>query len=153
MANAAMQEEESMSMRDILKEKGSEVLTVDVDTGVPEVARIMTEKDIGALLVEDDGKLCGIVTERDVVRILGRTGCDMDGIRVADIMVTSENLLVAEADDKNDYVMAVMVEKGFRHMPIVDEGEIVGLISIRDVVKAHVKKLRAQVHFVTEYVR
>ena len=142
-----------MTMRDILKEKGSEVLTVDVDTGVPEVARIMMDKNIGALLVEDDGKLCGIVTERDVVRILGRTGCDMDGVRAADIMVKSENLLVAEADDQNDYVMAVMVQKNFRHMPIVDEGEIVGLISIRDVVKAHVKKLQAQVHFLTEYVR
>ncbi|MDH4161759.1 MAG: CBS domain-containing protein [Nitrospirota bacterium] len=142
-----------MTMRDILKEKGSEVLTVDVDTGIPEVARIMMDKNIGALLVEDDGKLCGIVTERDVVRILGRTGCDLDGVRVADIMVKSENLLVAEADDQNDYVMAVMVQKNFRHMPIVDEGEIVGLISIRDVVRAHVKKLQAQVHFLTEYVR
>jgi CBS domain-containing protein len=142
-----------MTMRDILKEKGSEVLTVDMDAGIPEVARIMMEKNIGALLVEDDGKLCGIVTERDVVRILGRTGCDMEGLRAADIMVKSENLLVAEADDQNDYVMAVMVQKNFRHMPIVDEGEIVGLISIRDVVKAHVKKLQAQVHFLTEYVR
>ncbi len=142
-----------MSIRDILREKGSEVLTVDVDTGIPEVARIMMDKNIGALLVEDDGKLCGIVTERDVVRILGKTGCDMDGIRVADIMVKSENLLVAEADDQNDAVMAVMVAKNFRHMPIVEEGEIVGLISIRDVVKAHVQKLQAQVHFWKEYAR
>lgn len=140
-----------MTMRDILREKGSEVLTVDMDAGVPEVARIMMEKNIGALLVEDDGKLCGIVTERDIVKILGRTGCDMDGIRVADIMVKSENLLVAEADDQNDYVMAVMIQKNFRHIPIVDDGEIVGLISIRDVVRAHVKKLQAQVHFLSEY--
>ncbi len=142
-----------MTIRDILREKGSEVLTVDVDTGIPEVARIMMDKNIGALLVEDDGKLCGIVTERDVVRILGKTGCDMDGIRVSDIMVKSENLLVAEADDQNDAVMAVMVARNFRHMPIVDEGEIVGLISIRDVVKAHVQKLQAQVHFWKEYAR
>ena len=142
-----------MTMRDILKKKGSEVLTVDVETGIPEVARIMMDKNIGALLVEDDGKLCGIVTERDVVRILGKTGCDMDGVRVADIMVKSENLLVAEVNDQNDAVMAAMVQRNFRHMPIVDEGEIVGLISIRDVVKAHVQKLQAQVHFWKEYAR
>lgn len=142
-----------MNMREILKEKGSEVITVDVDTSIPETARIMREKNIGALLVEDDGKLCGIVTERDIVRILGKTGCDMEGLRVADIMVKSEKLLVAEADDANDYVMAVMVQKNFRHIPIVDEGEIVGLISIRDVVRAHVKKLQAQVHFWGEYIR
>ena len=142
-----------MSMRDILREKGSEVLTVDLDTSIPDIARVMFEKNIGALLIEDDGKLCGIVTERDVVKILGKTGCDLDGLRAADIMVKSENLLVAEADDQNDYVMAVMVQKNFRHMPIVDEGEIVGLISIRDVVKAHVKKLQSQVHFLSEYLR
>lgn len=141
-----------MTMRDILREKGSEVLTVDLDTSIPDIARVMLEKNIGALLIEDDGKLCGIVTERDVVKILGKTGCDLDGLRAADIMVKSENLLVAEADDQNDYVMAVMVQKNFRHMPIVDEGEIVGLISIRDVVKAHVKKLQAQVHFLSEYL-
>lgn len=142
-----------MNMRDILREKGSEVLTVDVEASIPETARIMQERNIGALLVEDDGKLCGIVTERDVVRILGKTGCDMEGLRVADIMVKSENLLVAEADDRNDYVMAVMVKKNFRHIPIVDEGEIVGLISIRDVVRAHVKTLQAQVHFWADYVK
>jgi len=142
-----------MTMRDILREKGSEVMTVDLDTSIPDIARVMFEKNIGALLIEDDGKLCGIVTERDVVKILGKTGCDLDGLRAADIMVKSENLLVAEADDQNDYVMAVMVQKNFRHMPIVDEGEIVGLISIRDVVKAHVKKLQAQVHFLSEYLR
>lgn len=142
-----------MTMRDILREKGSEILTVDLDAGIAEAARVMMEKNIGALLVEDDGRLCGIVTERDVVKILGKTGCDLDGLRVADIMVKSENLFVAEADDQNDYVMAVMVQKNFRHMPIVDEGEIVGLISIRDVVRAHVKKLQAQVHFLSEYMR
>lgn len=142
-----------MTIRDILREKGSEVLTVDMDTSIPDTARVMMEKNIGALLVEDDGKLCGIVTERDVVRILGKTGCDLEGLRVADIMVKSENLFVAEADDQNDTVMAIMVQKNFRHMPIVDEGEIVGLISIRDVVKAHVKKLQAQVHFLSEYNR
>ncbi len=142
-----------MTIREILREKGSEVLTVDMDTSIPDTARVMMEKNIGALLVEDDGKLCGIVTERDVVRILGKTGCDLEGLRVADIMVKSENLFVAEADDQNDTVMAIMVQKNFRHMPIVDEGEIVGLISIRDVVRAHVKKLQAQVHFLSEYIR
>lgn len=142
-----------MNMRDILREKGSEVLTIDVDTNIPDVARIMMDKNIGALLIEDDGKLCGIVTERDVVRILGRTGCDLDGLRVADIMVKSDKLLVAEVDDENESVMAVMIEKNFRHMPVVDEGEIVGLISIRDVVKAHVRQLQTQVHFWKDYAR
>ena len=142
-----------MTIREILTDKGSDVLTVDLEVSIPELARNMQEKNIGALLVEDEGRLCGIVTERDVVRILGKTGGDFEGLRVEDIMVPSEKLMVAEADDQNEYVMAVMVQKNFRHMPIVEEGEIVGLISIRDVVRAHVKSFQSQVHFLADYIR
>lgn len=138
-----------MVIREILKEKGSDVLTVDIDESVTELARVLQERNIGALLVEDRGRLCGIVTERDVVRIVGKTGGDIGGLRAEDIMVKSENLVVAEADDSNEQVMAVMVERNFRHMPVVEEGEIVGLISIRDVIRAHVKSLRSQVTFLS----
>lgn len=141
-----------MIIRDILKDKGSEVLTVDLDSSILKLSRIMQENNIGALLVEDEGKLCGIVTERDVVRIIGRTAGDFERVRVKDIMVPSEKLMVAEADDQNDYVMALMIQKGFRHMPIVEDGEIVGLISIRDVVGAHVRRLQSQAHFLSEYL-
>ena len=142
-----------MTIREILIDKGSDVLTVDLEASISELARNMQEKNIGALLVEDEGRLCGIVTERDVVRILGKTGGDFEGLRVEDIMVPSEKLIVAEADDQNEFVMAVMVQKNFRHMPIVEEGEIVGLISIRDVVKAHVRSFQSQVHVLSEYIR
>lgn len=141
-----------MNMRDILKHKGSDVLTADIDTSVIELAYILQERNIGALLVEDGGRLCGIVTERDVVRIVAKTGGDLEGVRAGDIMVKSENLVVAEADDLNEQVMAVMVEKNFRHMPVVEEGEIVGLISIRDVIRAHVITLQSKMHFLSEYL-
>lgn len=142
-----------MKLRDILKEKGREVITIVAEASLTEAAERMTDRKIGALLVEDRGRLAGIITERDIVSIVSRTRGDIKPVKVKDVMVRSENLLVAEPDDQEDYVMAVMIQKGIRHMPIVENGEIAGMVSIRDVVKAHVKKLQAQVHFLTDYVK
>ena len=139
-----------MKLSDILKEKGREVITIAAEASLTEAAEKMTDRKIGALLVEDRGRLAGIITERDIVSIVSRTRGDIKPVKVKDIMVRSENLLVAEPDDQEDYVMAVMIQKGIRHMPVVENGEISGMVSIRDVVRAHVKKLQAQVHFLTD---
>jgi CBS domain-containing protein len=142
-----------MKLSDILKEKGREVITIAAEASLTEAAEKMTDRKIGALLVEDRGRLAGIITERDIVSIVSRTRGDIKSVKVKDVMVRSENLLVAEPDDQEDYVMAVMIQKGIRHMPIVENGEIAGMVSIRDVVRAHVKKLQAQVHFLTDYIK
>lgn len=141
-----------MKMKEILKEKGKEVITIDAEAGVLDAAHRMMDRNVGALIVEDEGKLGGIVTERDIVTILAKNECAFEGLKVRDFMVKSESLLVAEPDDLEDYVMAVMIQKGIRHMPIVENGELVGLVSIRDVVQAHVKKLKADVHFLTDFL-
>ncbi|NCO83847.1 MAG: inosine-5-monophosphate dehydrogenase [Nitrospirae bacterium CG_4_10_14_3_um_filter_44_29] len=142
-----------MKLRDILKEKGRDVITIVAEAYLIEAAERMTDRKIGALLVEDKGRLAGIITERDIVSIISKTGGDVKSVKVKDVMIRSENLLVAEPDDQEDYVMAVMIQKGIRHMPIVENGEIAGMVSIRDVVRAHVKKLQAQVHFLTDYIK
>lgn len=142
-----------MKLSDILKEKGREVITIAAEASLTEAAEKMTDRKIGALLVEDRGRLAGIITERDIVSIVSRTRGDIKSVKVKDVMVRSENLLVAEPDDQEDYVMAVMIQKGVRHMPVVENGEIAGMVSIRDVVRAHVKKLQAQVHFLTDYIK
>lgn len=142
-----------MEIRQILKEKGKDVLTIASDASIVDAAAVMKERKIGALLVEDNGVLKGIVTERDLVLILAATGGDLRGREISDIMVKSENLIVAEPGDLSDHVMAIMIQRRIRHMPIVENGEIVGLISIRDVVKAHVMKLQAQAHFLSEFIK
>jgi CBS domain-containing protein len=142
-----------MKIRDIIKEKGREVITIEAEASLTGAAEKMTDRKIGALLVEDGGRLAGIITERDIVSAVSKTRGEIGGMLVKDVMVRSENLLVAEPDDQEDYVMAVMIQKGIRHMPIVENGEIAGMVSIRDVVRAHVKKLQAQVHFLTDYVK
>jgi len=141
-----------MEIREILNEKGRDVLSISSDASIADIAVMMKERKVGALMVEDSGVLKGIVTERDIVIILGKTGGDLRGLEVSDIMVSSENLMVAEPDDLSDHVMAVMIQKGIRHMPIIESGAIVGVISIRDVVKAHVKQLKAQAHFLSEFI-
>ncbi len=141
-----------MNMRDILKDKGRDVTTIEAESGIIEAAQKMADGKIGALLVEDNGKLGGIITERDIVIAVAKTECEFKVLRVKDIMITSENLIVSEPDDSEDQVMAVMIQKNIRHMPIVEGGELAGMVSIRDVVRAHVQKLRAQVRFLTDFV-
>ncbi len=141
-----------MKVKDILNDKGRELITVGAEAAITDAADKMMQRNIGALIVESDSKLVGLITERDVVKILAKTECEMKGVKVKDIMVQSENLLVAEPEDEVEYVMVVMIQKGIRHMPIVEKGEIIGIISIRDVVKTHVKKLNAEIHFLKEYI-
>ncbi len=141
-----------MRVQDILNEKGRELITVGADTEIADAASKMMQRNIGALLVEDSGHLIGLITERDIVKILAQTHCDMKGMRVKDIMVPAENLVVAEPEDEVEYVMAVMIQNAIRHLPIVERGKLIGIVSIRDVVKTHVRKLKAEIHFLKEYI-
>jgi CBS domain-containing protein len=141
-----------MKVKDILNEKGRELITIGANASIPDAASKMMSRNIGALLVEEDGRLIGLITERDIVKILARTNCDMGDITVRNIMVESDNLVVAEPEDEVEYVMAVMIQNAIRHIPIVEGGELIGILSIRDVVKTHVRKLKAEIHFLKEYI-
>ncbi len=141
-----------MRVKDILNEKGRELITIGAGAAVVDAAEKMMQRNIGALMVEDESRLVGLITERDIVKIVAKTHCDMQNIKVQDIMVPAEKLLVAEPEDEVEYVMAVMIQNAIRHMPIVEGGELVGIVSIRDVVKTHVRKLKAEIHFLKEYI-
>jgi CBS domain-containing protein len=141
-----------MKVKDILNEKGRELITIGAGGSIVDASQKMMQRNIGALMVEEDGKLVGLITERDVVKILAKTECVLNDLKVRDIMVNSENLVVAEPEDEIEYVMAVMIQNSIRHMPIVEKGELIGIISIRDVVKTHVRKLKAEIHFLKEYI-
>lgn len=142
-----------MEIREILNEKGSVIISISTDAAVAEAAGVMKEKNVGALMVKDGEPFDGIITERDIVYALGSGAGGVDGLKVSDLMVPSANLIVAEPDDQSDDVLAVMIQKGIRHMPIVEEGRIVGVISIRDLVRANVMKLNAQAHFLSDYIK
>ncbi|MGR3464166.1 CBS domain-containing protein [Limimaricola sp.] len=130
-----------MLVQQILKSKASDaVATVAPDTTVAEAARQLSEKRIGALVVSQDGKhALGILSERDIVREIGRRGTDCLSEKVSEMMTADP--VTCHRDEVADHVLSRMTEGRFRHIPVVDGEEMVGLISIGDVVKARLSEL------------
>ncbi len=120
-------------VQDILKEKGREVWSVGPDTSVIDALRVLAEKNVGALLVMEQDAIAGIISERDVVRRIARDGSFRLDMHVRDVMV-SDVITVAQGQSLED-CMKVMTLKHIRHLPVVEEGRVVGLISIGDVVR------------------
>lgn len=129
-----------MRIERILKDKGGDVVTVAPGATVAEAARLLSEKRIGALIVcNADAAPEGILSERDIVRELGRTGPGCLDRDVASMM-TAKIKSCAPGDDL-DAVLSTMTEGRFRHMPVMLDDRMVGLISIGDVVKARLGEL------------
>lgn len=130
-----------MLVSHILKSKSDDgVVTLQPGTTVAKLAEVLSARRIGAVVISQDGRVVeGIVSERDVVRELGRRGpaCLTD---VVESLMTAKVMTCTRAESA-DQVLAVMTEGRFRHMPVVEAGHMVGLISIGDVVKARLAEL------------
>ncbi len=130
-----------MLVHQILTSKGnSEVISVKPGTSIADVAQILAERRIGTVVVSEDGaKVNGILSERDIVRSLAlRGGGCLE--EVVDDMMT-RNPVCCEKGDSADTVLTRMTDGRFRHMPVVEEGALVGLVTIGDVVKARLQEL------------
>ena len=119
---------------DLLDHKGTEIVSISPGAAVVDAANLMAEKEIGSLIVMQDGKLCGIVTERDYARKVIVGGRSTESTLVADIM-TAE-VLTAGLDQSVDECMTLMTEKRIRHLPIVEAERVLGIISIGDLMNA-----------------
>ena len=130
-----------MLVSQILKTKSlQDVVTVPPSMLVSEAARILSEKRIGTVIVSKNGKVAdGILSERDIVREIGARGVGCLAHTV-DTLMTSK-LVTCHNDDQADAVLKQMTDGRFRHMPVVEEGELRGLISLGDVVKARLMEL------------
>ena len=130
-----------MLVHQILKSKSDQaVVTLPPGSSVGEAAALLAEKRIGAVVISADGRrLQGILSERDIVREIGKRGpsCLADS---AESMMTSD-VISCTRDESADQVLAKMTEGRFRHLPVIEGGEMVGLISIGDVVKARLSEL------------
>ena len=131
-----------MRIADVLRGKGSAVATVGPDATVTELLGELAAHNVGALPVIDGGNLIGIVSERDVVRRLHAGGAALLAARVADIM-TTEVTTCGPGDDVTD-LAAVMTARRFRHLPVVVDGELAGIVSIGDLVKARIDLLESE---------
>jgi len=129
-----------MRISDILRSKGSAVATVTTTTTVTGLLAELTTRNIGAVVVVGaQGEVAGIVSERDVVRMLGRHGAEVLGRPVADIM--TEGTVTCGLHDRVDDLAALMTHRRVRHVPVLDGGRLAGIVSIGDVVKNRLEEL------------
>ena len=136
-------------LAEILEEKGGDVLEIDGDSSVFEAVQLMVENNVGSLLVTERAEVVGIVTERDYLRrvtLEGRT----EEAPLREIM--SSPLVVATLETTVDECMAMMTDRRIRHIPVVDEGRVVGLVSIGDLVKFKSKLQSFQIQFLNDYI-
>ncbi|WP_099823953.1 CBS domain-containing protein [Oceaniglobus indicus] len=130
-----------MLVQQILNGKpDSSVFTLAPGTSVAEAAKLLSDKRIGAIIISQDGTVpAGILSERDIVRELGKRGPDCMSDKVDDLMTTK--LIACAPDEAAVVVLTKMTEGRFRHMPVMKDGVMIGLISIGDVVKARLSEL------------
>ncbi|PVA08292.1 CBS domain-containing protein [Thalassorhabdomicrobium marinisediminis] len=131
-----------MIVSQILKSKAAPgVLTLTSDASVKEAANIMSDKRVGTVVISDDdgSTAAGILSERDIVRELGKRGAECMSDKVSALMTTS--LVTCTPSDSSESVLTQMTEGRFRHMPVLEGGRMIGLISIGDVVKARLAEL------------
>ncbi|MBJ3776316.1 CBS domain-containing protein [Acuticoccus mangrovi] len=127
-----------MSVKNILKQKGSDVFAMSPDSTLLEVANELTERRIGAVVIMDGDRLAGILSERDIVRQVAHRGPVALELPAASTM--TQKVETCGVDDLIDDLMTRMTNSRFRHMPVVDEGRLVGVISIGDVVKLRIEE-------------
>jgi len=118
----------------LLDNKGHQVWSIGPDDMIIQALKLMADKDVGALVVLDSGELVGIFSERDYARRVRLQGKDSADTPVREVMST--HVLYVRPDQNVEQCMALMTDKHIRHLPVVDRGELVGLISIGDVVKS-----------------
>ncbi len=135
---------------EILGDKGGSVLSIEAGASVFEAVQEMVEANVGSLLVTDGGGIVGIVTERDYLRrvtLEGRTDRDT---AVGEIMTAP--LVVVTPETEIDECMAVMTDRRIRHLPVVEGGDVVGVVSIGDLVKFKSKQQSFEIQYLTEYI-
>jgi CBS domain-containing protein len=134
----------------ILTEKGRRVLKIDADASVLEAVELMVEENVGSLLVTESGDVTGIVTERDYLRRVALEGRTDAETSVREIM--SSPLIVVTPETAIAECMALMTNKRIRHLPVVDAGEVAGIISIGDLVKFQSRQQGYEIQFLHDYI-
>ena len=135
---------------DILRGKGNEVLRIEASETVFEAIKRMVEANVGSILVTDDGPIVGIMTERDYLRKITLEGRTSRDTQVGEIM--SSPLVYVEPQTTIEECMAVMTDRRIRHLPVVEEDDVVGVVSIGDVVKYQSREQSFQIQYLTDYI-
>ena len=140
-----------MNVAAILKQKGRAVATIPPTLTLIEAASRLAQRRIGALVVVDgQGEIAGIVSERDIIRVLAESGPACLTRPVTESM--THQVVTCQESDTLDELMSMMTARRFRHMPVVADGDLVGIVSIGDVVKHHVAEIEMEATAMRAYI-
>jgi CBS domain-containing protein len=140
-----------MTVRAILDSKGHQVQSVGPDAKLADAIKILSERRIGAALVLNQGRIEGILSERDIVRVLGERGASVLEEPVSSVM--TRKVVSCREKDTVSEIMETMTNGKFRHLPVVEDSKVVGLISIGDVVKWRVSEYEREQEALREYIK
>jgi CBS domain-containing protein len=138
-----------MNVATILKRKGSGVFTTTSDKSLLDIAKLLQQHGIGCIVIVSDGKIAGIVSERDLLRAIGQDGPKVLDQPVSDFM--AKTVITAREADTVDRLMAEMTKRRFRHMPVVEKSRLIGLVSIGDLVKIQISEIELEAAATREY--
>lgn len=139
-----------MNIQSIIAKRSSDVVTISPDATLKQAANLLNEKRIGALPVASDGKLVGIISERDIVRICASSESNPLETLVKSAMST--NLEIASLKDTIDMALARMTDRRIRHLPVVEAEKLVGIVSIGDLVKKQIDNVIAEADAMRAYI-
>ena len=138
-------------VKGILQSKGNETYTVDVDSTVLDALNLMAEKDIGGVLVTEHGRLVGIFTERHYARKVFIKGRSSPSTLIRDVMAS--DLITVTVDDNAEKCMSLMSRHGIRHLPVLRDSDLVGIVSIGDLMQSIIEDREFDVEQLIGYVR
>jgi len=140
-----------MKIRDVIELKGSNIVTVSPESTLADAIGAMTGNHVGSAIVTDDsGQLAGIITERDVLRFCSDLDCSLTETQVRSLMTTDP--IVALPEDEVTVMISTMIENRFRHLPVMDDGKLVAIISMGDLVKSQLKKAKVENRHLKDYI-
>jgi CBS domain-containing protein len=140
-----------MLIAHVLRDKGAVVYTVRADATLEEASGVLTDKKVGALVViGDGGAIIGVLSERDIVREIARNGANCLGETVGGVM--SRDVLTADPTESVDEGLGRMTDRRVRHLPVIESGRLIGIISIGDLVKCRIAAVEAEAAAMQAYI-
>lgn len=140
-----------MLIEQILKTKGGEVLTIDAQRSLGDAARFLDDAKIGAVVAVNDAGLAGVLSERDILRQVARHGADALQMTVEESM--TRGVITANPTESLDQCLARMTDRRVRHLPVMRDGRLAGIVSIGDLVKWKIEETRAEADAMADYIK
>jgi len=131
-----------MNTAGILESKGNEVITATAEKSLLHIASLLAQYCIGCIVIVDTDKVCGIMSEHDLIRAIGQEGSEALSKPVSNFMTTP--VVTAQKADTYDWLLAKMTTQQFRHIPVVEMDRLIGIVSIGDLVKLHVTEVEVE---------